>query len=203
MQTMFTYGGSRKSAVTPRTILYGNSPARGDRFRFGAYSTTYDYDSVGSVGGLPISPEAAAVMSDVNSLSSVAGVAERISAIDAAIATLTQFEKQTRAYYDRRVNQTSGGKRDRLRSERSDLCNQALSEIALLRSARASAVRRASSLATASQSDFNPDTGVALTPVEKQAVATQQAASGQGFNATSLILPVGAALAALFFLKGH
>lgn len=189
MNTIFTCAGNKKSAITPRTILLG------------AYSASASYDSVTSVGALPLSPQEAAVLADVQSLNSPAALASRISTIDVAIADLTLFEKQTRAYYDSRVSRTSGGKRDRLRAERADLCNQALAEIALLRSARASAVRRATSLSTSKQSDFNPDTGAALTPVEKQTMDAQAAASAPSMS--SLIIPVGAALAALFFLKGH
>ncbi len=189
MDSLFTYGGSRKSALTPRTNL------------FGAYSSTANYDSVASIGPLPLSPEAATSMADVQSLNTVAALTSRISDIDSAIANLTLFEQQTRAYYDDRVNRTSGGKRSRLRGERADLCNQALAEIALLRSARASAVRRATAVATAIQSDYNPNTGAALTPVEKEAIGKAAADSASGMS--GLIIPAGAALAALFFLKGH
>ncbi len=195
MQSLFTYGGSRKSGITPKTILGGN------RSRFGAYSPTYAYDSAGSIGDLPLSPEAATAMADVQSLNSVSGITSRISEIDSAIANLTLFESQVRAYYDGRVNRTSGGKRDRLRRERSDLCNQANAEIALLRSARASAVRRATAVATSTQDDYNPNTGKTLTPTEKEAVAAGKMEPPS--NMSSLLIPVGAAVAALFFLKGN
>ncbi len=202
MHTIFTYGGNRKSALTPHTILFGNSPAKGDRFRFGAYSSASSYDSVATVGPLPLSPEGAAALADVQALSTVEALTGRISAIDAAIANLTLFESQTRAYYDTRVSRTSGGKRSRLRTERADLCNQALAEIALLKSARASAVRRSTAVAVSSQSDYNPNTGVALTPVEKE-TAIAQATANPPSSLQALIIPVGAAVAALFFLKGH
>lgn len=195
MQALFTYGSNRKSAMTPPTILCGRAPyLLGSR----TYDPTASYDSVASVGPLPLSPESAASMADVQSLTSVQALADRVSAIDTAIANLTLFEKQTRAYYDNRVDRTSGGKRQRLRDERAALCDQANNEIAVLRSARASAVRLATAMASAKQDDFNPATGVALTPTEK---AAAQAAAPSGLN--SMILPIGAALAALFVLKGH
>lgn len=188
MQINYSLSGSRVSAVTPCTIL------------FGAYSNTVVYNSVASVGVLPLSPEAAAALADVQSLTTSGEFKARIAAIDVAIANLTLFERQTRAYYDARVSRTSGGKRDRLRAERADLCNQALDELALLRSARASAVRLTTAVVTAKQDDYDPNTGKALTPAEKKAIADQTALSP---DMSALIIPVGAALAALFFLKGH
>jgi hypothetical protein len=191
MHAVFTYGGSRKSSLTPTTIV------------FGAYAPTSAYDSIASVGPLPLSPEAAAAMADVQTLASVAAVNGRISQINVAIANLTAFEKQTRAYYDARVSRTSGGKRDRLRRERADLCNQALAEIALLKSAHASATRLATTLATVAQDDYNPATGVAMTPAERAIAVQQKAAAPATFNMNSLIIPAGAALAAIYFLKGN
>lgn len=197
MEAIFTYG-AKKTALTPRTILYGATPVfLGSR----TYSPTDSYDSIAVVGSLPLSPEATAAMADVQSLQSVAALNARIAAIDTAIANLTLFEKDTRAYYDMRVDRTSGGKRQRLRDERAALCDQANNEAATLRSARASAVRLATAMATAKQDDFNPQTGVALTETEKAAAAQSAAAGSAGMK--SLILPIGAALAALFVLKGH
>jgi len=180
MQALFTYGGTRKSALTASTIL------------FGAYLSTRFYDANNDVGLLPLAPSDAASM--------VSG--GNISDIKTAIASLTDYEAKVRKYYDTRVSRTSGGKRDRLRAERADLTGAALESLTLLKSGLLTLERKAVAAVTAKQDDFNPATGKALTEVEKEVLKETQNQSSS-FNATSLIIPVGAALAALFFLKGH
>lgn len=180
MQATFTYGGNRKSALTASTIL------------FGAYLSTKFYDANNDVGLLPLSPSDAASMVNGGD----------VTAIRAAIAALTDYEAKVRKYYDTRVSRTSGGKRDRLRAERADLTGAALESLTLLKSGLLTLERKIAAIATSKQDDYNPATGKPLTEVEKEVLKVNDA-QASSFNPTSLIIPVGAALAALFFLKGH
>jgi hypothetical protein len=210
MQAIFTYGGNRKSGLTPRTILFGADPFATAKNIFTsssasrAFSSSAQYDVYSSVGPLPYSPEAALALADVQSMTNAAALADRINAINIAIAALTDYAEKVTAYYGTRVSRTSGGKRDRLRAERAAVRGQAEAEITLLKAGLASAKRIATAVVTSAQDDYNPESGKLLTPVEKEAVAAKAAASASsssGMNA--LIIPVGAALAALFFLKGN
>jgi hypothetical protein len=181
MQALFTYGGNRKSGITPNTIL------------FGAYLSTKFYDANNDVGLLPLSPSDAARLIESGD----------VDAIRSSIAALTDYEAKVRSYYDARVSRTSGGKRDRLRSERAELTSAALEATTLLKSGLLTLERKIAAQATAKQDDYNPATGKPLTVVEKEIIRETEATKQASFNPNSLIIPVGAALAALFFLKGH
>lgn len=193
MQAVFTYG-NMKSGLTPRTIL------------FGAWSPTAVYDfinpQVNNGGQLPYTPEQTASLADLSGLTTVSAVANRILEIDIAISTLKAYRGKVTSYYDMRVSRTSGGKQDRLRNERRDLYNVIDESLSLLTSARVGAATKKTAVAVASQDDYNPNTGKPLTPAEKEALA-EKGGSEKPFDFSKLILPIGAGLAALFFLKGH
>lgn len=193
MNTLFAYGGSRKSALTPRTVL------------FGAYSATDVYSSDAVVGKFPYTVEYVSMLCDVTPLKTAAALNDRIAAMDVAMAVLAKYEVDMNAYYTPRMRDTSGGKHDRLSAERGVLGIQARDERLRLVSARATASRLLSSVVVVTQDDFNPKTGVVLTPVEKEIVVQQAAAKAASASSgmSGLIIPIGAALAALFFLKGH
>lgn len=183
MHTLFTYGGTRKSALTPRTVL-------------GAYAATNTYDANTAVGLLPITPADAAALLET----------KNINAVKAKIAELTSYESAVRSYYDTRVARTSGGKRDRLRAERKDLTYAANDALSILKSGLLTLEREKTSEAIAKQDDFNTSTGKPYTPEEIQLeieTGKRPASGKKGFDPSAMIIPIGAALAALYFLKGH
>lgn len=182
MQALFTYGGSRKSALSPMTITLG------------AFSSVNKYDADLVVGRLPLPPSDAAAL--VNS--------GDIATVRARIAELTKYEAEVRSYYDKRVSRTSGGKRDRMRNERRDLTGAANESLAILRSGLQTLERAKTATVTAARPDFDPSTGKTI--VTESSTFTPETSvtdSSSEFKASSLIIPVGAALAALYFLKGH
>lgn len=192
MQTNFAYGGTRKSALTVRTFL------------FGAYRADYkaatgaEYEGILQVGQLPITPSGAADLINTKD----------IQAIDAKISELAIYDKAIQDYYDRRVRQGHGeGKTNRLKQERGDIRGVVAEVSQLLRSGAGTIEREKTSKATSTQYDYNRSTGKPYTKEEIQLEVDAGKRPGPGqdssFNATSLIIPVGAALAALFFLKGH
>lgn len=144
------------------------------------------------------------LLADVQGLSTPAQMAARIAAINTAVASLTDYITKLNSYYGTRVSRTSGGKRDRLRAERAAIRSQADAQLVLLKAGLASAKIIGPAMVTAVQTDYNPETGKILTAVEKDIVVREQIIAQQKkFNASSLILPIGAGLAALYFLKGH
>jgi len=176
MQTIFI-NGHRKSGLTAPTPF------------FGAFSSTGVYDANAVFGVLPFSSASAAILLQ----------AKNIEDVKAAIANLTKYEADVRKYYDDRVTRTSGGKRDRLRAERADLCNEANAALALLRSGLATLERDVSSRETSKQPTFDPNTGKIV--VLPDGTIAPQTTSGSSLM--KFAIPVAAGLAALFFLKGH
>lgn len=174
MQTTFTYGSKRTGISVPR---------------LGAFSSTGTYDANSVFGTLPFSLAGAAILLQ----------AKNIDDIKAAIFNLTKYESDVRKYYDDRVTRTSGGKRDRLRAERADLCNEANAALSLLRSGLATLERAVSSREISKQPNFDPSTGKLVIHDGKPDPQTTGADSGM----TKFIIPAVAGLAALFFLKGH
>ena len=209
MQAIFTYGGNRKSALTPRTLLFGADPFATAKniFTSGSasrlYSSTANYDAYATLGRLPYSPEQTMLLADLRNVISPTEMAGRIEAINVAIASLVDYATKLTSYYGTRVSRTSGGKRDRLRAERAALRNQADAQVALLKAGLASAKTIGTAMVTATQTDYNPETGRIMTPVEKEVARQNQAATQGASGMSSLILPIGAGLAALYFLKGH
>jgi len=203
MQALFTYGGNRKSALTPRTLLYGNSPARGERFRFGAnnYSPTYAYDAYPVVGAMPYTPAQVALMADVSNIMTLDAANAQLAALASAIAQFTDYRRVVSDYYGKRIGRMdSGGKERRLRQERADLSQTSDRSLELLKTAHATLTRAMTGMATSRQPDFDPTTGKNKVVVPG---LTPDPSTDSGFKASTLILPVGAALAALYFLKGN
>ncbi len=179
MQALFTYGGNRKSAVTPRTLLFGALP---------------HLDVFDDVGPYPVTPEQVASLSDVQSLNKVSDVESRILQINIALGLLNDYGAKADPYYRTRIDRTSGGKRDRLIGERAGILGLVHKDTVLLSAALSSARIRATALVTATQANYDPTSGMLQPSVPAQA---------SGSSSASLLIPVGAALAALFFLKGH
>lgn len=177
MNTVFTYG-SRKTGVSPKTIL------------FGAYDMNHEYQAYAVFGRIPFMPAAAADLL----------LAKDLPSIKAALARSVKYEADVRAFYDHMLSTTnSPGKSDRIRNDRRDVTGPTIDAIGILRSGIATIEADKASAAIASQSDFNSNTGRATTPEEKASNPQSTGAS----PISKLILPIGAALAALFFLKGH
>lgn len=178
MQAVFTYG-NMKSGLTPKTIL------------FGAFMPDYAYHVYAAYGKIPIMPSGVpALMATRN-----------IASIKAMLSRLVQYEVNVRSFYDRELGNTnSPGKSDRIRIHRADITNPTLQSIAMIKSGLPELEAELVAEYNAKQTDFNPNTGK-----NEPGKPSKPDVSGgsDDFDFSKLILPIGAGLAALFFLKGH
>lgn len=155
----------------------------------------------GIIGDLSTEPTRQAASTDL--------LNRRITQLQAAIASLEQFDRDNTAYYDERVNRTSGGKRDRLREERAALRAEGEAARVLASSAVRSLTNTVNAKATVAMQEAGNDPRqvvVARDPnsgalVYSRPTLPQNQTQSQG-GLPSWLLPVGAAAAAYFALKG-
>lgn len=173
--------------VTPRTIL--------GRAFFAGYSAITEYDANTAVRKIPYDQIGAA------NLVQSAGIEDLTSAGRALVTYITDI----RAYYDNRVSNTSGGKRTRLQHERSDLLGEAGRALDLI-SRRIDKLRSDSVNAAEQQTTpkLPPDSGSGSSGgAGSGSGGGQSGGSAAASDFSKYLIPLGAGLAALFFLKGH
>lgn len=184
MQATFAFP-RRATSLSPSPLLGASR----------TYSATAAYDADADVRPIPYTQATIAALIKSNDL----------LILKSAVHDLTDYEASVRSYYDTRVNRTSGGKRDRLRDERAALCNEALAAIRLATvginsvSARIAANVKAGLPAYTDTNALNASQGFTNQATVSSSTAVPVAASPYA----KFILPGVAALAALFFLKGH
>lgn len=139
---------------------------------------------------------------------SIATLNARITQLQAAIAALEKFDKDNTAYYDERVNRTSGGKRDRLREERAALRDEGAAARAMASAAIRTLTNTVNAKASVSlqEAGNDPRQVVISRDVDTGALVYSrpaiQASASASPSGTGWLLPVGAALAAYLALKG-
>lgn len=194
MQAIFTYGGNRKSAVTPRTILFGAT-----------WNSAYVFKATSTLGPLPYPPEN--VLALVSPWSSADVLAPRTASelqaamqkFSAYVAANDAYLDSARKFYDAYASQ-SGSMGDiaaRFKTRIVDMAilSQGVQDAkAILQRVNAQIGVILKSKATAS---------LPALPSSSTLEAASVASAPSGFSSSSLLIPVGAALAALFVLKGH
>lgn len=166
----------------------------------GAFAPTADYD-YNSTRPIPYTQASIASLIQQNNL----------EGLMAAVNDLTAYEAACRSYYDGRVSRTSGGKRDRLRGERSDLCNEALAAIRLATAGINSVQAKIAAQAKAqlpAYVDNNSTNQTWQTPGSTNNPTAQLPvyAAPQSETAamlSKLAIPAAIAAAAFFLIKGH
>lgn len=139
---------------------------------------------------------------------SIAVLNAKITQLQAGVSALEKFDKDNTAYYDERVNRTSGGKRDRLREERAALRAEGEAARIMAQAAIRTLTNTVNAKAQTSlqEAGNDPRAVVVSRDVDTGALvysrpAIQQAAQTSAGSSTWL-LPVGAAALAYLALKG-
>ena len=181
-------------------------------------SRTWDsaatYDCYTDVGPFPYPPTIASGMvapwmdANLAALKPVTEMRAASTQFTVALKANNQYAADMRAYYDMRVNRTSGGKRDRLRDERAavqdgiDRANKlftaAVAQLDALAEAKAKGTLAVNPDTMTRQ--VNPETGEVLyNPPSRQ--VTPQASAKPGLSTGALMLPLAAVAAAYLALK--
>ncbi len=165
----------------------------------GAYTPTYNYD-YDATRKIPYTQASIAALIDQGNL----------KGLMAAVNDLTAYEAGARSYYDARVSRTSGGKRSRLKGERTDVCDEALAAIRLATAGINSVQANIAAQAKASlpaYMDTNAANQTWATPGSTNNPTGSIPAGAQHSQTTDMLaklaIPAAIAAAAFFLIKGH